>query len=138
MKVNLYQEFTGRLDVAAALGAAESAMFLYDVDPGDSFPYHFEYVPEWLLVVDGELSVRTPEGEQELGRGDLVRFPPGPLGAHQIMNRGQATARALLFSDAAVPAISVYPDSDTIGVWPDDDTEFYFKRSTAVTRDAVD
>jgi uncharacterized cupin superfamily protein len=113
-------------------------MFLYDVDPGDSFPYHFEYVPEWLLVVDGELSVRTPEGEQELGRGDLVRFPPGPLGAHQIMNRGQATARALLFSDAAVPAISVYPDSDTIGVWPDDDTEFYFKRSTAVTRDAVD
>jgi hypothetical protein len=54
------------------------------------------------------------------------------------MNRGQATARALLFSDAAVPAISVYPDSDTIGVWPDDDTEFYFKRSTAVTRDAVD
>jgi uncharacterized cupin superfamily protein len=138
VKVNLYQEFTGRLDVAAALGAAESAMFLYDVDPGDSFPYHFEYVPEWLLVVDGELSVRTPEGEQELGRGDLVRFPPGPLGAHQIMNRGQATARALLFSDAAVPAISVYPDSDTIGVWPDDDTEFYFKRSTAVTRDAVD
>lgn len=138
MKVNLYQEFTGRLDVAAALGAAESAMFLYDVDPGDSFPYHFEYVPEWLLVVDGELSVRTPEGEQELGRGDLVRFPPGPPGAHQIMNRGQATARALLFSDAAVPAISVYPDSDTIGVWPDDDTEFYFKRSTAVTRDAVD
>jgi len=119
VKVNLYQEFTGRLDVAAALGAAESAMFLYDVDPGDSFPYHFEY-------------------EQELGRGDLVRFPPGPLGAHQIMNRGQATARALLFSDAAVPAISVYPDSDTIGVWPDDDTEFYFKRSTAVTRDAVD
>jgi uncharacterized cupin superfamily protein len=138
VKVNLYQEFTGRLDVAAALGAAESAMFLYDVDPGDSFPYHFEYVPEWLLVVDGELSVRTPEGEQELGRGDQVRFPPGPLGAHQIMNRGQATARALLFSDAAVPAISVYPDSDTIGVWPDDDTEFYFKRSTAVTRDAVD
>jgi uncharacterized cupin superfamily protein len=138
VKVNLYQEFTGRLDVAAALGAAESAMFLYDVDPGDSLPYHFEYVPEWLLVVDGELSVRTPEGEQELGRGDLVRFPPGPLGAHQIMNRGQATARALLFSDAAVPAISVYPDSDTIGVWPDDDTEFYFKRSTAVTRDAVD
>jgi uncharacterized cupin superfamily protein len=138
VKVNLYQEFTGRLDVAAAVGAAESAMFLYDVDPGDSFPYHFEYVPEWLLVVDGELSVRTPEGEQELGRGDLVRFPPGPLGAHQIMNRGQATARALLFSDAAVPAISVYPDSDTIGVWPDDDTEFYFKRSTAVTRDAVD
>jgi uncharacterized cupin superfamily protein len=138
LKVNLFQEFTGRLDVGAALGASETAMFLYDVDPGESFPYHFEYVPEWLLVVDGALVVRTPEGELELGRGDLVRFPPGPPGAHQIMNRGETTARALLFSDAAVPAISVYPDSDTIGVWPDDDTEFYFKRSTAVSRDAVD
>ena len=44
-------------------------------------------------------------------------------------------ARLLLFSKAAVPAISVYPDSDAIGVWPDDDTEFYFKRSTSVSRD---
>jgi uncharacterized cupin superfamily protein len=137
-KVNLFQEFTGRLDIGAALDAAETAMYLYDVHPGASFPYHYEYVPEWLLVVEGTLVVRTPEGELELGRGDLVRFPAGPSGAHQIMNRGEATARALLFSNAAVPAISVYPDSDTIGVWPDDDTEFYFKRSTAVSRDAVD
>jgi uncharacterized cupin superfamily protein len=113
-------------------------MYLYDVHPGASFPYHFEYVPEWLLVVEGTLVVRTPESELELGRGDLMRFPAGPSGAHQIMNRGEATARALLFSNAAVPAISVYPDSDTIGVWPDDDTEFYFKRSAAVSRDAVD
>jgi uncharacterized cupin superfamily protein len=137
-KVNLFGEFTGRLDIGAALGAAETAMYLYDVHPGASFPYHYEYVPEWLLVVEGTLIVRSPEGELELGRGDLVRFPAGPSGAHQIMNRGEATARALLFSNAAVPAISVYPDSDTIGVWPDDDTEFYFKRSTAVSRDAVD
>ena len=44
----------------------------------------------------------------------------------------------LLFSKAALPGISVYPDTDTIGVWPDDETEFYFKRSGAVSReDAV-
>jgi hypothetical protein len=41
----------------------------------------------------------------------------------------------MLFSKVAVPAISVYPDSDTIGVWPDDETEYYFKRGTAVPRD---
>jgi hypothetical protein len=29
----------------------------------------------------------------------------------------------------------VYPDTDTLGVWADDDTEFYFERSTAVSRD---
>jgi uncharacterized cupin superfamily protein len=134
-KVNLFEGFTGRLDVARALGSTDTAMYLYDVEPGDSFPYHYEYVDEWLLVVDGAVVVRTPEGDVVLERGDLVRFPPGPDGAHQIMNRGDASARLLLFSKAALPAVSVYPDTDAIGVWPDDETEFYFKRRTAVSRD---
>jgi uncharacterized cupin superfamily protein len=124
-------EFTGRLD----LSSDETAMYVYDVDPGTSFPYHYEYVEEWLLVVDGAVVVRVPDGELELDRGDILRFPPGPDGAHKIMNRGNASARVLLFSRAAVPSVSVYPDSDTIGVWPDDETEFYFKRSTAVPRE---
>jgi uncharacterized cupin superfamily protein len=134
-KVNLFQDFSGRLDIGAALDAAETAMFLYDVEPGGSFPYHYEYVPEWLLVVEGTVAVRVPDGEIELERGDLTRFPPGPDGAHQIENRSTATARLLLFSDAAVPSVSVYPDSGAVGVWPDDDTEFYFKRNTAVSRE---
>jgi uncharacterized cupin superfamily protein len=134
-KVNLFEGFTGRLDIGGALGSAETAMYLYDVAPGDSFPYHYEYVEEWLLVLDGVVAVRTPEGERELQRGDLVRFPPGPEGAHQITNRSDTTARVLLFSKTATPAVSVYPDTDTIGVWPDDDTEYYFKRDTAVSRE---
>jgi uncharacterized cupin superfamily protein len=129
---NLFEdEFTGRLD----LGSEETAMYLYDVDPGDSFPYHYEYVEEWLLVIDGVVIVRVPDGEAELVRGELIRFAPGPGGAHQIINRGAAKARVLLFSKAALPGISVYPDTDAIGVWPDDDTEFYFKRGGAVSRE---
>jgi uncharacterized cupin superfamily protein len=132
---NLFDdEFTGRLD----LSSEQTAMYLYDLAPGGSFPYHYEYVEEWLLVLAGDVAVRTPGGERELERGAILRFPPGPEGAHQITNRGDATARLLLFSTAALPSISVYPDSDTIGVWPDDDTEFYFKRSGAISReDAV-
>jgi uncharacterized cupin superfamily protein len=127
-------EFSGRLD----LSSEETAMYVYDVEPGDSFPYHYEYVEEWLLVIDGAVVVRVHDGEHQLTRGDILRFPPGPGGAHQIMNRGNANARVLLFSEAALPGISVYPDSDTIGVWPDEETEFYFKRSGAVSReDAV-
>ena len=81
------------------------------------------------------VAVRVPGGEHELQRGDIVRYPAGPEGAHQIANRSDTVARVLLFSKVAVPAVSVYPDSDTIGVWPDDDTEYYFKRNTAVPRD---
>jgi uncharacterized cupin superfamily protein len=134
-KVNLFEDFKGRLDIGGALGSAETAMYLYDVAPGDSFPYHYEYVEEWLLVLIGAVAVRTPGGEHELRPGDLVRYPPGPEGAHQITNRSDTTARVLLFSKAVAPAVSVYPDTDTIGVWPDDDTEYYFKRDTAVSRD---
>lgn len=134
-KLNLFQEFTGRLDIAGALGSDEAAMYLYDLDPGESLPYHYEYVDEWLVVVDGTVAVRVPGGEHELQRGDIVRYPAGPEGAHQIANRSDTVARVLLFSKVAVPAVSVYPDSDTIGVWPDDDTEYYFKRNTAVPRD---
>jgi uncharacterized cupin superfamily protein len=132
---NLFEdEFSDRLD----LSSEETAMYLYDVDPGESFPYHYEYVEEWLLVIDGVVVVRVPDGEVELVSGALMRFAPGPGGSHQIINRGAARARVLLFSKAALPGISVYPDTDTIGVWPDDDTEFYFKRSGAVSReDAV-
>jgi uncharacterized cupin superfamily protein len=126
-------EFTGRLD----LSSSDTAMYVYDVEPGDSFPYHYEYVEEWLLVVDGAVVVRVPDGEAQLDRGELLRFPAGPDGAHQIINRGHTTARLLLFSKAALPAVSVYPDTDAIGVWPDDDTEFYFKRSGSISRQAA-
>jgi uncharacterized cupin superfamily protein len=66
-------------------------------------------------------------------RGEMLRFPPGPAGAHKIMNRGDSPARVLLFSAARVPAVSVYPDSDKIGVFPGDEAnDLIFKRGTAV------
>jgi uncharacterized cupin superfamily protein len=124
----------GRIDVARAVGSPATTMFIYDLAPGEgSSPYHYEYEEEWLLVVDGTIVVRVPEGEQTLERGDLVRFPPGPAGAHKVMNRSKAAARTLMFSSSRVPAVTVYPDSDKIGVWPGDESdELIFKRGTAV------
>src|SRR5512133_606329 len=118
----------GRVDVARAVGSAETLMFIYDLAPGQgSSPYHYEYEEEWLLVVDGTVVVRTPGGEQTLKRGDLVRFPPGPAGAHKVMNRSDSPARTLLFSSSRAPAVSVYPDSDKIGVFPDEENGLFFR-----------
>jgi uncharacterized cupin superfamily protein len=124
----------GRLDVAELLGSSGLAMFVYDLEPGrSSSPYHYEYEEEWLLVVDGTLVLRGPDGEHPLERGDLVRFPAGPEGAHKVMNRSDAPARTLMFSSSRVPAVSVYPDSDKIGVWSGNEAdELIFKRGTAV------
>jgi uncharacterized cupin superfamily protein len=125
----------GRIDVAQLLGSSDVLMFVYDLEPGrSSSPYHYEYAEEWLLVVDGTLVLRAPDGEHTLQRGDLVCFPAGPEGAHKVMNRSDAPARTLMFSSSRVPAVSVYPDSDKIGVWSGSEPdELIFKRGTAVS-----
>ena len=99
-KINVFNSaFDGRLDASQAVGSKATAMYIYDVPPGrSSSPYHYEYEEEWLLVLDGTLVLRTPDGEQTLERGDLVCFPAGPAGAHKVMNRGDSKARTMLFS----------------------------------------
>ncbi len=133
--VNVFKadNLEGRIDVARALGSSGMAMYVYDLEPGaGACPYHYEFVEEWLLVVEGSVAVRVPDGELALERGDLACFPSGPAGAHKIMNRSDTPARTLLFSNATSPAVSVYPDSNKVGVWPSDDEEYIFVRDTVV------
>ena len=135
--INIFsaENVEGRIDVARAVGSTATAMYIYDLSPGqDGGPYHYEYEEEWLLVIDGTIVLREPDGERSLERGDLVCFPPGPAGAHQIMNRSEAPARTLMFSSSRVPAVSVYPDSNKIGVWPGNEADdLVFRRDTAVS-----
>ena len=135
-RVNIFsvEKPEGRLDVGRALGSTELLMFVYDIAPGaSSSPYHYEYDEEWLLVVDGTVVLRAPDGEHTLERGDLVRFPRGPAGAHKVMNRSESPARTVLFSRVGGGlAVAVYPDSDTIGVFAGDDNDLVFERGTAV------
>src|SRR4051812_36101151 len=93
---------------------------LFELPPGQSGrPYHYESAEEWLLVLDGRVTLRKPEGEHELQAGDLVCFPAGPDGAHKLTNRSDSNARVLLISTRTSPAVAVYPDSDKIGVIAD-------------------
>jgi uncharacterized cupin superfamily protein len=109
----------GMIRVGQQAGGQELSVKLFEIPPGRSLcPYHYEYVEEWLIVLDGPVIVRVPDGEQQLGRGDIARYPPGPDGAHKVSNTGAEAARILMFSSAAEPAVAVYPDSDKIGVWP--------------------
>jgi uncharacterized cupin superfamily protein len=110
--------------VGKAAGGEDLAVKAFVLPPGESLcPYHYEYEEEWLLVLEGDVDVRTPVGEQRLGRGDLVRFAKGPEGAHKVGNQGEVDARILMFSSAHEPAVAVYPDSDKIGVWPGNEAD---------------
>jgi uncharacterized cupin superfamily protein len=135
--INIFrgEKLEGRIDVGHALRSSETAMYIYDLSPGQlQCPYHYEYNEEWLLVADGTIVLREPVGERRLECGDLVCFPPGPRGAHQIINRSESPARTLMFPSSRVPAVSVYPDSSKIGVWPgNEDDDLVFRRDTAVS-----
>ncbi|HEX4188133.1 MAG TPA: cupin domain-containing protein [Solirubrobacteraceae bacterium] len=110
---------SGVARVGKAAGGAALAVKVYELPPGESLcPYHYEYEEEWLLVLDGAVTLRSPEGAETLATGDIVCFPPGPDGAHKASNDGVSAARVMMFSSAREPAVAVYPDSDKIGVWP--------------------
>jgi len=100
-----------------AAGGRELVVRLYEVPGGQNLcPYHYEYAEEWLLVLAGEVQVRTPAGVEPAVAGDIVCFPAGPDGAHKVSNVGEAPARVVMFSRLASPEICVYPDSDKVGI----------------------
>jgi len=115
---------SGAAPVGATAGGKALNVRLYELPAGQSScPYHYEFEEEWLLVLSGSPMLRAPDGERELGPGDLVCFPPGPAGAHKLTNRTDQVARALMFSSAREPAVAVYPDSDKIGAWPGNEAD---------------
>ena len=122
--------------VGTSLGATRTGLSVYELPPGQAIgPYHYEDPEEeWLLVVSGTPTLRHPGGEDELEPWDLVFFPSGPAGAHLVRNNSDSSARVAMFSSkaAAVGAV-VYPDSDMVWVWTDDDAvDMIVKRSSAV------
>ena len=100
------------------IGAEKIGGTVYELPPGQSLcPYHYEYDEEWLLVLEGEVTVRHPEGEDVMKAGDVTAFPIGPTGAHKASNTTEEPVRFLMLSTKIEPAVAVYPDSGKIGVW---------------------
>ena len=89
---------------------------MYELDPGDRlWPYHTHHAnEEWLIVLRGTPTLRTPVGEQKLTEGDVVAFPRGKDGAHQIANRTDEPLRILMLSTLLLPDIIEYLDSGKI------------------------
>jgi uncharacterized cupin superfamily protein len=99
------------------LGAQKLGGTIYLIEPGQRIcPYHWHFgEEEWLLVLEGTVTLRTPAGERELARGDIVAFPTGPGGAHDVRCSGGEAARVLMLSTMSDPELCVYPDSEKLG-----------------------
>ena len=103
--------------VGARIGAELIGGSLYELEPGDRlFPYHTHHAnEEWVVVVRGRPTLRTPEGEHELAEGDVVAFPRGDAGLHQVRNGTEEPIRVLMLSTLIMPEVVEYPDSGKLG-----------------------
>jgi len=100
---------TAQGPLGALLGAEKLEATV--VEQFDAYHYTFGR-EEWLLVLEGTPTLRRPDGEETLEPGDVVCFPEGPDGAHEV--RKGSAVRALLISTTGVPANVHYPGS---GEW---------------------
>ena len=86
--------------------------------PGEEMVFHYHVQREELLVVlSGRLSLRTAAGWEELPEGEVVAFPRGERGAHGYRNGGDGLVRVLMVSEMNGPNISVYPDTNKVGIF---------------------
>lgn len=91
---------------------------VYEIDPGQtSGLYHFHHGAEELLVVlRGTPTLREPAGERVLEEGEVVLFPVGPDGAHQLRNETDEPVRYLMAANRPSPEAVEYPDSRQLSV----------------------
>lgn len=97
-------------------GSEQLGCALYELDAGaQAVPYHVHHGNEELLiVVEGELELRTPAGTRTVTRGAVVGFPSGPGGAHRVRNVSDAPARYVMVSTMRFPEVAEQVDTGTI------------------------
>ena len=107
-----------RTQVGAALRAELLGATIYETPPGEKlWPYHWELgCEEFVIVVSGTPTLRTPDGERVLAPGDIVGFPEGEAGAHQLRNGSDAPFRVLIGSTKSLLYLAGYPDSGKLNI----------------------
>ncbi|HEY4348009.1 MAG TPA: cupin domain-containing protein [Gaiellaceae bacterium] len=99
------------------LGTERLGLSLWEIEPGEAaYPYHCHLTEEEIVIVtEGRPSLRTPAGWRELADGEVVAFPRGEAGAHQLVNRTSEPVRFLAASTNGEPDIVFYLDSEKVG-----------------------
>ena len=91
------------------------------------------------MVVSGSMTLRTPDGLENLTAGDLVFFEMGESGAHHVYNQGTEPCIYLDIRSFTGTDICEYPDSGktliipSMQVFEKESKVSYFKGEENVT-----
>lgn len=107
-----------RARLGRAAGAQRLGASLFRVPPGaTTFPLHAHlHNEELLVVVSGAPTLRTLDGERTLRAGDVVAFPAGRAGAHELRNATDADVSLLIVSTMLAPEVNLFPDTGELWV----------------------
>lgn len=96
------------------LGLTKIGIHLTTLLPGkESSMRHFHTrEDEFVFVVEGQVVLRSDEGEQVLHAGMCAGFPAGSTNGHQMLNRSDQPARYLEISNRDPEDRAEYPDVD--------------------------
>jgi uncharacterized cupin superfamily protein len=97
-----------------ALGLTQIGVNLTTLPPGkeSSMRHHHTREDELVFVLEGEVVLRSDEGEQVLTAGMCAGFPAGVRNGHQLVNRSDRPARYLEISNRDPQDSAEYPDDD--------------------------
>ena len=99
-----------------------------------SYPYHFHAgITEIFYIINGKGKLETPDGDKEVNKGDVIVFPPGEGGAHQISNTSDSEMLVYLDCDTVSAAdLAFYPHSGKVGFIIDGQRNAFFELSDEV------
>ena len=131
-----------RKQLGEAAGGDQLGCSLYEIPPGKrSWPYHYHTAnEEALFVLSGTGTVRCDGEEVAVTDGDYLNFAADESGAHRVINDSDAPLRYLMVSTMTEPDVTVYPDTETFGVYVgavpgdrgDRELEGYYKQDATV------
>ena len=92
---------------------------LYELPLGrNSWPYHYHTAnEEAMYVLAGSDKLRHDGETYDLEAGSYATFPAGESGGHRVINNTGDVLRSLAVSTITEPDVTVYPDSETFGVY---------------------
>jgi uncharacterized cupin superfamily protein len=108
-----------RKKLGAATGGEDIGCSLYRLPAGErSWPYHYHTGnEEAMYVLSGRGTLRLAGEEHGLSADDYVALPADERGAHRVVNDSDDPLTYLAISTMNEPDVTVYPDTDRIGVF---------------------
>lgn len=105
-------------EIGDLIGARKLGYRLAIVPPGKRYcPLHaHDREEEMFFVLEGEPTIRSMRGSVRLRPGDIIAFPTGDRGAHQLLNESEGPAKLLLLGMERADEIVYYPDSDKVSI----------------------